>query len=391
MSTTVDSRVVEMRFDNKQFESNVSTTMSTLDKLKESLKLTGATKGLESVNEAANKIDFKKVENTACQAGFSIQDVWLKLASVFEYKIARTIMNSAINMAKSLTIDPISSGFQEYELMINAVQTTMAGTGKTAEEVEEQLKVLDEYADKTVYSTADMLNNLPKFTNAGVDLEVATKAMIGIANATALAGGDASKASIAFYNLGQSIGTGYLTRMDYNSINNAGIATMEWKKQMVEAAIAQGTLTKVGEDSYKVGNKTLSLQALFIEGLQEQWATASVLTKVFGDYGDETTDIGKKAYAAAQDIKTFSMMMDSLKASVTTGWKDTWELIFGGLDEAKVFWTGLYKFVAGVLEKMDNFRNGLLKGALGSPFSALAEKLETITKVADKATKTAED
>jgi hypothetical protein len=117
-------------------------------------------------------------------------------------------------MLSSLTVEPVGDGWREYEMTLNAVQTTMAGTGKTAEEVEKELKKLDEYADKTVYSTADMLNNLPKFTNAGVDLEKATQAMIGIANATAHAGGDASKASIAFYNLGQAIGTGYLTRMD---------------------------------------------------------------------------------------------------------------------------------------------------------------------------------
>ena len=52
MSTTIDQRVVEMRFDNKHFESNVATTMSTLDKLKQKLHLDGATKGLENVNAA---------------------------------------------------------------------------------------------------------------------------------------------------------------------------------------------------------------------------------------------------------------------------------------------------------------------------------------------------
>ena len=380
MSTVVDSRVAELRFDNSHFEKNVATSMSTLDKLKQKLNLKGASKGLEDVSKAANSVDFSKAEITATRAGFHIQDVWLKVASVFEYQIARRITNAATNMFNSLMVAPIKDGWNEYEMTLNSVQTTMAATGKTSEEVEKELKKLDEYADKTVYSTADMLSNLPKFTNAGVDLEVATKAMIGIANATAHAGGDASKASIAFYNLGQAIGTGYLTRMDYNSINNAGIATMEWKKQMVEAAIAQGTLTQVGEDAYQAGNKTLTLQQLFIDGLQEQWATMDVMLEVFGAYGDETTEIGQAAYSSAQDIKTFTMMMDSLKATAGTGWKDTWQIVFGGLEEAKEFWTGLTNFISGIIEKMADVRNTILETALAKNFKYM---LDDIKKVFD--------
>lgn len=387
MSKQVEERVLEMRFDNRHFENNVKTTMSTLDRLKQSLQLKGAEKGLENVNAASKKVDMTHL-------GKGLETVQAKFSAlqVIGVTALSNITNSAINAGKriveSLTIAPIKDGFSEYEMTLNAVQTTMAGTGKTAEEVEKQLKKLDEYADKTVYSTSDMLNNLPKFTNAGVELEKATTAMIGIANATALAGGDASKASIAFYNLGQAIGTGYLTRMDYNSINNAGIATMEWKNQMVEAAIAQGTLTKVGENAYKAGKKTFTLQQLFIDGLQEQWATTDVMMKVFGDYGDETTEIGKKAQASAQDIKTFTQMMESLKATAGTGWKDTWQLIFGGLDEAKEFWTGLSEFISGIITKMADARNALLESALGKTFTGLSEKISGLLGPAKKASET---
>lgn len=391
MSRTVDERVVSMQFDNKNFEQNARTSMSTLDKLKQKLNLSGAAKGLNEVHAASKKINFSEMENAAYKSGFHIQDIWLKTASVIEYQVAGKIVNAAKNMLNALTVAPVGDGFKEYEMTLNAVQTTMAGTGKTAEEVEKELKKLDEYADKTVYSTADMLNNLPKFTNAGVELEQATKAMIGIANATALAGGDAGKASIAFYNLGQAIGTGYLTRMDYNSINNAGIATMEWKNAMVEAAIAQGTLTKVGEDAYQAGNKTLTLQQLFIDGLQEQWATTDVMMKVFGDYGDETTAIGEKAYSAAQDIKTFTMMMDSLKATAGTGWKDTWQIIFGGLDEAKEFWTGLTNFISNIITTLDDWRNTFLATALQSPFKKIAEGMKKIGETAEKVTAPVKD
>ena len=361
MSKTIDERVVEMRFDNKQFESNVQTSLSTIEKLKKSLDMDGATKGLESIDSAAKKVDMSGLGSAVetVKTRFSALEIMAVTALA---NITNSVVNTGKQMLRSLTIEPIADGFNEYELTLNAIQTTMAGTGKTAKEVEAQLKKLDEYADKTVYSSADMFNNLPKFTNAGVEIEQATTAMVGIANATALAGGDARQASIAFYNLGQSIGTGYLSRMDYNSINNAGIATMEWKNQMVEAALAAGTLTKAGDGLYKAGNKTFTLQQLFIDGLQEQWATTDVMMKVFQDYGDETTEIGAKAYSAAQDLRTFSMMMDSLKATAGTGWKDTWQILFGDLDEAKALWTELGNVIGGFISAQADARNEMLQG-----------------------------
>lgn len=361
MSKTIDSKVVEMQFDNRQFESNVKTTMSTLDKLKDSLGFKGASKGLETIGGAVRNIDMSTLSGAVetVRLRFSALEV---IAITALTNITNSVINTGKRMLSSLTIAPVKEGFQEYEMVLGAIQTTMAGTGKTADEVAVQLQRLDKYADDTVYSTGDMLSNLPKFTNAGVELEKATTAMIGIANATALAGGDARSASSAFYNLGQSIGTGYLTRMDYNSINNAGIATMEWKNQMVDAAIAQGKLTKSGEDAYIAGNKTFTLQSLFIDGLQEQWASADVMMKVFQDYGDVTTEIGKKAQSSAQDLKTFTMMMDSLKATAGTGWKDTWELIFGDLEEAKVLWTGLGNAISDMITGLSKSRNELLQG-----------------------------
>lgn len=361
MSKTIDERVVEMRFDNKQFESNVQTSLSTIEKLKKSLDMDGATKGLESIDSTAKKVDMSGLGSAVetVKTRFSALEVMAVTALA---NITNSVVNTGKQMLRSLTIEPIADGFNEYELTLNAIQTTMAGTGKTAKEVETQLKKLDEYADKTVYSSADMFNNLPKFTNAGVEIEQATTAMVGIANATALAGGDARQASIAFYNLGQAIGTGYLSRMDYNSINNAGIATMEWKNQMVEAALAAGTLTEAGDGLYKAGNKTFTLQQLFIDGLQEQWATTDVMMKVFQDYGDETTEIGAKAYSAAQDLRTFSMMMDSLKATAGTGWKDTWQILFGDLDEAKELWTELGNVIGGFISAQADARNEMLQG-----------------------------
>lgn len=360
MSDVIDQRVVEMEFDNARFEQNMRTTTNSLEKFKKTLNFEGATKGFENIDLASKKVDFTSI-------GTALETVKSKFTAL--EVAAVTVLVNITNMAfdagkrivKALTIAPIADGFQEYEMVLNAVQTTMAGTGKTMKEVEAELGRLDDYADKTVYSTRDMLQSLPKFTNAGVMLEPATTAMIGIANAVALAGGGAAQASSAFYNLGQSIGTGYLTRMDYNSFNLAGAATVEWKNHMVDAAIAAGTLTKAEDGLFKIGKKTFTLQSLFIDGLQEQWATTDVMLKVFGDYGDQTTDVGKRAWAAAQDLKTFSQMMESLKASAGTGWKETWQLIFGDLEEAKLLWTGLGTFINGIIGGATKARNTMLK------------------------------
>ena len=263
MSEVIDQRVVEMEFDNGRFEKNVGQTMDTLEKFKKTLNFEGATKGFENIDMAAKKMDFSSMASAIESVKGRFQA--LEVAGI---TVMVNLTNAAINAGKrivsALTVAPVMDGFREYEMVLNAVQTTMAGTGQTMQQVENEIGRLDEYADKTVYSTRDMLQSLPKFTNAGVKLEPAVTAMIGIANATALAGGGAQQASTAFYNMGQSIGTGYLTRMDYNSLNLAGIATMEWKNQMVEAAIAAGTLTKTQDGLFKAGKKTFTLQSLLL-------------------------------------------------------------------------------------------------------------------------------
>lgn len=397
MSKQIDEKVVSMKFDNKQFESGVSTTMSTLDKLKSKLNFSGASKGLEQINTAANKVDMKGMSN-------AIDTVQMKLSAmqVVGVTALANITNQAVEAGKklvsSLTVAPVMDGFKEYELTMNTIQTIMNSTGATAEDVKQQLKELDEYADKTVYSTADMFNNIYKFTNAGIDLDTAKIAMIGIANATADAGQGAREASMAYYNLAQSIGTGFLTTIDYKSLNLANIMTQDLKQAFADAAIEAGTLTKVGENLYSTGKKTYNLQQLFNDALSDQWATTDVMMDVFSQYGDETTKLGKRAWDAATKVKTFTGMMEALKASAGTGWKTTWELLFGDLDEATALWTGLYKFISGIIDGMNNFRNGVLESGLGKSFKGLVDTFNTASKpikeTADAistVTKTAED
>ena len=381
MSKTVDERVVSMQFDNKQFEANVQTSMSTLDKLKQKLDFKGASKGLENVNAAAKNVNMSGLSS-------AVETVSMKFSAlqVMAVTALANITNSAINAGKrivhALTIAPITTGFQEYELKMNSVQTIMASTGESLETVNEYLEELNKYADKTIYSFSDMTSNIGKFTNAGVKLEDAVMAIKGISNEAAVSGANANEASRAMYNFAQALSAGYVKLIDWKSIENANMATVEFKNQLIQTAVELGTLTMVG-DKYQSTTRDLNGRvselftstSMFNESLSSQWMTTEVLVETLKDYADETTDIGKKAYAAAQDVKTFTQLFDTLKEAAQSGWAQTWELIIGDFDEAKEFLTGLSNTFGGIIDAMSEARNKLLGGALNSKWDQLLDKI----------------
>lgn len=341
MSTTVDERVVEMRFDNKQFEANVQTSLSTLEKLKQSLNLEGATKGLENVNATAKRFDMSGVSDAVetVKARFSALEVMGITALA---NITNSAVNAGKRMIESLTIAPISQGFDEYELKMGSIQTIMMSTGASLEEVNKYLNELNTYSDKTIYSFQDMTSNIGKFTNAGVGLEDAVMAIQGVSNVAAVSGANTNEASRAMYNFAQALSAGYVKLIDWKSIENANMATVEFKTQLLESAVACGTLTKTADGMYKtVKGNVIDATHGFNDSLQDQWMTTDALVGTLRQYADETTEIGKKAFAAAQDVKTFSQLMDTLKEAVGSGWAMTWEILFGDFEEAKVLWTSL--------------------------------------------------
>lgn len=370
MSTTVDERVVEMRFDNKQFEQNVQTSLSTLDKLKQSLNLDGAAKGLENVNAAAKNCNMSGLSSAVetVHAKFSALEVMAVTALA---NITNSVINTGKQMLASLTIEPISQGFEEYELKMGSIQTIMMSTGASLEEVNGYLNELNTYADRTIYSFADMTSNIGKFTNAGVALEDAVMAIQGVSNEAAISGANANEASRAMYNFAQALSAGYVKLIDWKSIENANMATVEFKTQLLEAAVAAGTVEKTTDGMYKVlstnNNGSTMDEAIdatrnFNDSLQYQWMTTEVLVNTLRDYADETTDIGKRAFAAAQDVKTFSQLMDTLKEAVGSGWATTWEILFGNFEEAKELWTSLSNSIGGFIDAASDARNSMLQG-----------------------------
>ena len=403
MSKTIDEKVVEMRFDNKNFEQNVKQSMSTLDKLKQKLNLTGASKGLENINKASNKVDMKGMSS-------AIEGVQSKFSAleVMGITALANITNSAVNAGKrivsALTIDPITTGFQEYETQINAIQTILANTQKEGTNVEIVNKALDElnkYADMTIYNFTEMTRNIGTFTAAGVKLDTSVKAIKGIANLAAVSGSNAQQASTAMYQLSQALASGTVKLMDWNSVVNAGMGGQVFQDALKETARVHGIAI----------DQIIKEQGSFRDSLHTGWLTAEILTETLEKftlstenmteaeiqanrerlksigYTDEQIDgifeLGKTATDAATKVKTFSQLWGTMKEAAQSGWAQTWRTIVGDFEEAKELLTSISDFFTGdngVITKMNNSRNALLNGALGKGFEKLKETLNTIVK-----------
>ena len=386
MSTTIDQRVVEMRFDNSNFENNVKTSMTTLEKLKRALKFDGASKGLENIQSSANKVNFSGMSRgvDAMTQKFSYMQMTI------QHQL-NNIVDSAVNagkrMVSALTIDPVKSGFQEYETQINAVQTILANTshaGTTLDEVNNALDTLNTYADKTIYNFTEMTRNIGTFTAAGVDLQTSVESIQGIANLAAVSGSTSQQASTAMYQLSQALAAGKVSLMDWNSVVNAGMGG----KVFQDALVRTSELLKTG------AKDAIATTGSFRESLTSTgWLTTEVLTETLkqfaGAYSEadliaqgftekqakEIAAMAVTAEDAATKVKTFTQLWDTLKEAAQSGWTQTWELIVGDFEEAKELLTGISDFVGNIINNSANRRNEILGGALKSNYSKLITEI----------------
>ena len=322
MSTTVDSRVVEMRFDNKQFESNVQTSMSTIDKLKQKLNLSGAAKGLDNLDKASKNVDMNGLSR-------GVESVTAKFSAlqVMGMTALANITNSAVNLGKrmvsALTTTPITDGLKEYELQINSVQTIMANTGENVKTVNAALDELNNYADLTIYNFAEMTQNAGTFT-AALGKGSLDKAMIsikGIGNWAAYAGANASDMSRATFQLGQALAQGSVRLQDWMSIEHtSGMAGQNFQNAFKETA------KSVGIDVDSLIEKNGS----FRESLKEGWLSTDVFMKTMEKFAND-----KSMTDAATKVKTFSQLIGTVGEALGTGWATTWRIIIGDFEEAK--------------------------------------------------------
>lgn len=387
MSNTIDQKVVEMRFDNKNFESNVSTSMSTLDKLKKALKFDGASKGLENINSAVKKCDMSSMSNGVqnVHAKFSALEVMAVTALA---NITNRAMAAGEQLIKSFTLDPIKTGFQEYETQINAVQTILANTSHAGTDLQQVNAALDElntYADKTIYNFTEMTRNIGTFTAAGVDLDTSVSAIKGIANLAAVSGSTSQQASTAMYQLSQALAAGTVKLQDWNSVVNAGMGG----KVFQDALIRTSELLKTG------AKEAIAAEGSFRESLTKSgWLTTEVLTETLkqfaGAYSEADlisqgytksqakaiADMSVTAIDAATKVKTFTQLMDTLKEATQSGWTQSWEIMIGDFEEAKALFTELSDFFGDIINKTSETRNAMLEGAFSSPWEQLTKRIE---------------
>ena len=372
MSKQIEERVVSMKFENSDFKSKTTETVSLLDKLKKALKLDGASKGLENVGSSAKKIDLSNASNSAD----TLKDKFSALEVVGVTALVN-IANSAIETGKQLlsaiTIDPIIDGFHEYETQMNAVQTILANTsskGTTIDDVNKSLDELNTYADKTIYNFTEMTRNIGTFTAAGVDLDTSTQAIKGIANLAAMSGSSSQQASSAMYQLSQAIAAGRVNLEDWNSVVHAGMGGQVFQDALKRTAKAMG--------------KTVDEAQTFRESLSSKdgngWLTSDVLLETLREFTGDMSEaelraqgytesqiqdimaMAKTAQDAAVEVKTFTQLMGTLKESLGSGWAQTWEIIIGDFNEAKELFTGISNVLGGMINDSAEARNQMLQG-----------------------------
>lgn len=373
MSTEVDKRVVEMQFKNDQFEKGAKTSIETVEKLKKSLDFNGAADGLKNLGNNVKSISLDSLAASVDQISNRFSTM-----GIIGMTALQNITNSAINAGKqlleSLTIAPIKEGFKEYELQMDSTKTIMNSTGASLETVTGYLDELNTYADKTIYSFSDMTANIGKFTNAGVDLDKAVKAIQGISNEAALAGVGTMQASHAMYNFAQALSVGSVKTRDWMSIENMNMATKEFKEELIKTAIEMGTLKKVTDTVGETTKGTTVDFKTMRDTLSEDWLTTDVLIDTLNRYSDATTDIGQRAFEAATKVSTFSQLMSTLKEAAGSGWAQTWKIIIGDFEEAKDLFTAMSNEFGGIIDSMAKARNRLLEGALGDSSKFVKEK-----------------
>ncbi len=385
MSATIDERVVEMRFNNKQFERGIQTSLSSLDKLKASLDMKGATEGFESIDRAAKKVNLNPLGNAVenVRLKFSALEV---MAVTALSNITNKIVNAGQRIASEFTIEPVKTGFAEYETQLGAIQTILSNTrheGTNLQQVNRALDELNTYSDKTIYNFTEMTRNIGTFTAAGVKLQTSVDSIKGIANLAAVSGSTSQQASTAMYQLSQALAAGKVSLMDWNSVVNAGMGGKVFQDALIRTSELLGT----GAD------QAIKTYGSFRESLtQGEWLTTEVLTETLKQFAgaydkaeliqqgfseaqaEEISTMAKNAEDAATKVKTVTQLMDTLKESAQSGWTKTWQIIVGDFDEAKATLTEASSVIGDMIGKASDARNNLLAGGLSSGWKQLLDQ-----------------
>lgn len=456
---TIDERIVKLSFDNKGFESGIQKTLSSLDALNKALEKTDNRQAAKELSKSMNDINkilknnnlgnldkllnkqsgFSKITDGISKMGSGLVNAFKKidfsgigskLSSMFNSStdgasslargvesvtakfshlqviaatalanITNRMVNAGIAMGKSLTVDPISTGFSEYELKMNSISTILANTadeGKTLDDVSKALNELNKYADQTIYNFAQMTDNIGKFTAAGVSLEDSVAAIKGMSNLAAFFGVDPTKASGAMYQMSQALAAGRVQLMDWNSLVNAGMSGEAFQKALIRTSEVMGTGAEAMIKKYGSFRDSLT---------KGEWLTGDVmietLKQISGAYKESElraqgysatqakaiADMAKTANKAATEVRTVTGMMDSMKEAVQSGWAISWEYIIGDKDQATKLLTGIKDGFESIINPISDARNEMLlfwnqNGGRDAAISGFANVFQSIGKIA---------
>lgn len=373
---TIDERVVSLKMNNKQFLSAIKESASSMDRLKESLKMDGAANGLKRMGEIAKNTTLGDLARSAVDAA-SNMSVMQGIGITALGGIGAAALTAGKSMLQSF-IQPAIDGFKEYETQINAVQTILANTsqnGTTLDQVNAALDDLNKYADKTIYNFTEMTNSIGTFTVAGIGLEDATNAVKGFSNMAALSGANATQAAGATYQLAQAMSAGKVQLQDWMSLEHAGIGG----KQFQDALIETSRIMETGADA------AIAKYGSFRQSLQSGWLTSEVMLQTLKvmtndlseaqimemGYSEEQAaklkQLAQSASDSATQIRTFTQMVGTWQEALGSGWAETWRILIGDFNQAQQLFTAVGNWVGGVINAMSEARNDFLKGfvALG--------------------------
>lgn len=395
MSQEVDSRVVEMRFDNANFEKNTKQTISTIDRLMEKLQFKGAEKGFEKLDAAAENVDFATMQTSLdrLESKFSNLNIVATTALV---NITNKFVDAGEKLVKSLSIDQVASGWDKYTEKTSNVQTIMNATGKSIDQVNGYLNKLMWYSDETSFSFNEMTSALSSMTATGGDIEKLLPMIMGIANSVADAGQSGEAFVHTIRNLTQSYSTGFLNLQDWNSLAIAKTNSKALIENLIEAGKELGTLDAQGRTSAG----TLVDTGTFRNTLSEKWATKAVMEKAFNKYAQMTLDvydltqekgitaseaidelsgaydnIAERSFKAAQQAKSFNEAIDATKDAVGSSWMKVFETFFGNKEEATETWTELANRLYDIFVPSIDGLNERLKDGLNSGWAQLQGRL----------------
>ena len=430
----VDNMKVSLEMDNRSFEEGAKKSLSTLDRLKQALAFKGVKSTvLDGLGKAADigKAGVGSLTNSVSSLGSALGAIKDVAGFTMITNAANSAYQAVENLVKSVTVEQVGAGFEKYANITESMQTIMSATSDAyssqeaqLEAVTKQMDKLNWFADETAFSLEDMSSSIGKFTANKVDLETAVTAIQGIGTWASKSGASVSDAGRAMYNLSQAIAVGSVKLIDWKSIENANMATSQFKQTVIETAESVGTLTKVEEGLWKTSEGNEVSVTNFNEALKDEWFTSKVLLDSLDKYGNfsvklndysdefkgdfgaanvmnlidafkagemgqkewekavdesgvemerlkeiitdlsqEQYEFGMSAFRAAQETKTWEEAVDYTKEAVSTGWMNTFEILFGQYTEAKKLWSDVSEFFYDIFVTGGENRNDLLEEA----------------------------